>query len=64
MQALHTAAADAVPGAGERRLSIPFFFNATSDYKQAVVPSKVSEKCPAKYPPTSYLDGQGVVQGE
>ena len=38
-------------GGGERRLSIPFFFNATADYKQAVVPSKVSEGSPAKYPP-------------
>jgi len=54
-------------GVGEhqqRRLSIPFFFNATADFKQAVVPSKATADCPAKYPPTSYLDGQGVVQGE
>ena len=54
-------------GVGEhqqQRLSIPFFFNATADFKQAVVPSKVTADCPAKYPPTSYLDGQGVVQGE
>ncbi len=50
--------------AQQRRLSIPFFFNATADYKQPVVPSKVTSDCPAKYPPTSYLDGQGVVQGE
>lgn len=47
-----------------RRLSIPFFFNATADYKQPVVPTKITADCPAKYPPTSYLDGQGVVQGE
>jgi isopenicillin N synthase-like dioxygenase len=47
-----------------RRLSIPFFFNATADFRQAVVPTTVSADRPAKYPPTSYLDGQGVVQGE
>ena len=61
--ALHNPSADG-DTAGERRLSIPFFFNATADFKQAVVPSKVSAEHPAKYPPTSYLDGQGVVQGE
>lgn len=48
----------------EPRISVPFFFNATADYPLAVVPTCCSEEDPAKYPPTSYLSGQGVVQGE
>jgi len=44
------------------RFSLPFFFNATPDAKLSVVPSLVGKG--AKYPPLSYLDGQGVVQGE
>ena len=51
-------------GSAKRRFSIPFFFNATADYKMAVVPSCCDESHPAKYPPTSYLDSQGVAQGE
>lgn len=63
--ALHApSASEGTQHRKQRRLSIPFFFNATADFKQAVVPTKVSAECPAKYPPTSYLDGQGVVQGE
>lgn len=46
-----------------KRYSLPFFFNATADYKLPVIPScTVTE--PARYPPLSYLDGQAVVQGE
>lgn len=32
--------------------------------RSQVVPSCCSETNPARYPPTSYLDGQGVAQGE
>eukprot|EP01006_Ploeotia_vitrea_P014363 TRINITY_DN38724_c0_g1_i1.p1 TRINITY_DN38724_c0_g1~~TRINITY_DN38724_c0_g1_i1.p1 ORF type:complete len:213 (+),score=27.63 TRINITY_DN38724_c0_g1_i1:243-881(+) len=48
----------------EHRYSLPFFFNATADFKLTVCPKFCSDDNPAKYPPTSYLDGQGVVQGE
>merc|ERR1719343_1566741 len=37
------------------RASIAFFFNATADYKLAVAAGAGGG--PAKYPPTSYLDG-------
>eukprot|EP01064_Diplonema_japonicum_P006802 TRINITY_DN1462_c7_g1_i2.p1 TRINITY_DN1462_c7_g1~~TRINITY_DN1462_c7_g1_i2.p1 ORF type:complete len:346 (+),score=86.39 TRINITY_DN1462_c7_g1_i2:55-1092(+) len=46
------------------RYSIPFFFCPTSDYPCEVIPSTITPERPAKYPPTSYLDGQGVAQGE
>ncbi|KAJ9440530.1 Gibberellin 3-beta-dioxygenase 4 [Diplonema papillatum] len=46
------------------RYSIPFFFCPTADYKMPVFSSFVTDECPAKYPPTSYLDGQGIAQGE
>eukprot|EP01060_Flectonema_neradi_P033380 TRINITY_DN5598_c0_g1_i1.p1 TRINITY_DN5598_c0_g1~~TRINITY_DN5598_c0_g1_i1.p1 ORF type:complete len:362 (+),score=46.06 TRINITY_DN5598_c0_g1_i1:46-1086(+) len=46
------------------RYSIPFFFCPTADYPVEVVPSTITKDRPAKYPPTSYLDGQGVIQGE
>jgi len=44
------------------RMSLVFFFNATADFKLPVAAGAGGG--PAKYPPTSYLDGQGVVQGE
>jgi isopenicillin N synthase-like dioxygenase len=46
------------------RFSIPFFFNANADYKMACIPSCCSEDNPPKYPTISYLESQGVVQGE
>ncbi|OED35727.1 hypothetical protein AB833_29405 [Chromatiales bacterium (ex Bugula neritina AB1)] len=46
------------------RYSIPFFFNANPTYKMTCVPSCCGPDNPAKYPPISYLESQGVVQGE
>ena len=46
------------------RYSLPFFFNATPTYRMAVVPTCCSPDNPPKYPPLSYLEGQGVAQGE
>lgn len=46
------------------RYSLPFFFNATPTHRMAVVPTCTSVDNPPKYPPLSYLEGQGVVQGE
>ena len=48
----------------DSRYSIPFFLNANSDYKMACVPSCCGVDNPAKYPPISYNESQGVVQGE
>lgn len=46
------------------RYSIPFFFNANPTYKMTCVPSCCGPDNPAKYPPISYAESQGVVQGE
>ena len=46
------------------RYSIPFFFNANPHYNMTCVPSCFSDENPAKYPPISYAESQGVVQGE
>ncbi len=46
------------------RYSIPFFFNANPTWKMTCVPSCCGPDNPAKYPPISYLESQGVVQGE
>jgi len=46
------------------RYSIPFFFNANPHYVMSCVPSCFDENNPAKYPPISYSQSQGVVQGE
>lgn len=46
------------------RYSIPFFFNATADYRMHCVPTCCSETNPSKYPPFSYLESQASVQGE
>ncbi len=48
----------------ESRYSIPFFFNANPHYVMSCIPSCCSENNPAKYPPISYAQSQGVVQGE
>merc|ERR1712007_13195 len=37
------------------RISLPYFFNATADFPMQVAPGAGGG--PAKYPPTSYLDG-------
>lgn len=46
------------------RYSIPFFFNATPDYRMHCIPTCCDADNPPKYPPFSYLESQGVVQGE
>lgn len=46
------------------RYSVPFFFNATADYPMECLPSCCGPGNPAKYPTISYLESQGVVQGE
>jgi len=46
------------------RYSIPFFFNANPTYKMSCVPTCCGPDNPAKYPPISYAESQGVVQGE
>jgi len=46
------------------RYSIPFFFNANPHYVMSCIPSCCSADNPAKYPPLSYAQSQGVVQGE
>jgi isopenicillin N synthase-like dioxygenase len=46
------------------RYSIPFFLNANSDYRMTCIPSCCGPGNPAKYPPISYAESQGVVQGE
>ncbi len=50
--------------ADSSRYSIPFFFNANPDYKMTCVPSCCGPDNPARYPPLSYAESQGVVQGE
>lgn len=46
------------------RYSIPFFFNANPDYVMHCIPSCCGPDNPSKYPPISYAQSQGVVQGE
>lgn len=48
----------------DSRYSIPFFFNANPHYVMSCIPSCCSKDNPAKYPPISYAQSQGVVQGE
>lgn len=49
---------------GSSRYSIPFFFNANPHHVMSCIPSCCDENNPAKYPPISYSQSQGVVQGE
>ena len=46
------------------RYSIPFFFNANPNYIMTCIASCCDDNNPAKYPPISYSQSQGVVQGE
>jgi len=48
----------------ESRYSIPFFFNANPHHVMSCISSCCSDENPAKYPPISYAQSQGVVQGE
>ena len=48
----------------EARYSIPFFFNANADFKMECLPTCCDADNPPKYPAISYLESQGVVQGE
>jgi len=50
-------------GLAERH-SIPFFVNATRDYVMECIPTCCDDENPPKYPPISYDQSQGVVQGE
>lgn len=48
----------------EARYSIPFFFNANADFKMECLPTCCDADNPPKYPAISYLESQGIVQGE
>ena len=48
----------------DSRISLPFFFNATPTHRMEVLPTCCSADDPPRYPPLSYLEGQGVAQGE
>jgi len=49
---------------GASRYSVPFFFNANTNYTMKCLPTCCGPGRPAKYPAISYADSQGVVQGE
>jgi isopenicillin N synthase-like dioxygenase len=49
---------------GASRYSIPFFFNANTNFRMTCVPSCCGPGRPAKYPAISYTQSQGVAQGE
>ncbi len=48
----------------QSRYSIPFFFNANPHYVMSCIASCCDDNNPPKYPPISYAQSQGVVQGE
>ena len=48
----------------ESRYSIPYFFNASSDWPMACLPSCHGPGNPPKYPTISYEQSQAAVQGE
>lgn len=53
------------PHRGEHdRYSVPFFFTPTADYRMACLPTCHGPGNPPKYPTVSYLESQGVAQGE
>jgi isopenicillin N synthase-like dioxygenase len=49
---------------GVSRYSIPFFFNANSDYMMSCIPTCCDQNNPAKYPTISYNSSQAIAQGE
>jgi isopenicillin N synthase-like dioxygenase len=46
------------------RYSVPFFFTPHSDYRMECLPTCCGPENPPKYPPFSYNESQGVIQGE
>ena len=46
------------------RYSLPFFFNCSPTHVMSCLPSCTSESRPPRYPAISFLQSQGVVQGE
>ena len=46
------------------RYSLPFFFNCSPTHVMSCLPSCTSELRPPRYPAISFLQSQGVVQGE
>jgi isopenicillin N synthase-like dioxygenase len=49
---------------GASRYSIPFFFNANTNFRMTCIPSCCGPGRPARYPAISYAESQGVAQGE
>jgi len=52
------------PSATSSRYSIPLFFNANADHPMECLPTCYGPGNPPKYPTISYLESQGVFQGE
>lgn len=52
------------PCRGRGRYSVPFFFNVDSTWRMECLPSCTDSASPPKYQPMSYLESQGVAQGE
>lgn len=50
--------------ADQDRYGVIFFFNADADYCMSCLPTCCSEDRPPKYPAQSYLESEGIVQGE
>eukprot|EP00164_Ancoracysta_twista_P002710 GFYU01003605.1.p1 GENE.GFYU01003605.1~~GFYU01003605.1.p1 ORF type:complete len:336 (-),score=65.64 GFYU01003605.1:799-1806(-) len=52
------------PATEQERYSVIFFFSPTADYRMECIPTCCSDGNPPQYPTLSYLEGQGVAQGE
>jgi len=48
----------------QSRYSLPFFFNCSPTHVMRCLPTCTSESRPPRFPPISFLQSQGVVQGE